>query len=304
MISYINADNEHAILELANSLWIKTEPRVYDSYVDVMQNTYLADFERVNFTDKSDNGAVSKINSWAENKTHGKIPKVLKQKDVDHLTLAVLLNAIYFKGIWLTQFSEEDTHKSTFYSGDQEIEAEFMSMANTLEYVSLDSVEILKMPYKGDRLSMLVVLPSEQDGLESLQESLMLEDLRDWQQSLVVQDVIQVKIPKFEAKTSYDLKPLLKSLGVVDVFEPKLADLTGIAPTPPNAYVSKAFHDAYVKVNEEGTEAAAVTTIVVSDELADSAPPSFIADRPFMFVIQDDASGTILFMGSILDPTK
>ncbi len=153
---------------------------------------------------------------------------------------------------------------------------------------------------------MLVVLPDGRDGMGQLQERISTELIQEWQQHMSEIRMI-VSVPKFEMKTHYDLKPALQSLGMTDAFDKTSADLLGVLGVQPGEeytgnrlYVSKAVHDGYVKVNEEGTEAAAVTSVAM--ELA-SAPPHFLADHPFMFIIQDDESGAVLFMGRVSDPT-
>ncbi len=295
----LNRDDPHATLELANSVWIADWFSPYDSYMDIIRKTYLAKAERVNFL----GDGVGKINAWASEKTHGKIKKVLAPDAVSYLTAMVLANAIYFKGTWVTQFPAEDTRESDFWTNSNSIRTDFMNVRGTFNYAEGDGVQVLKMPYKGDRLSMLVVLPSERDGIKRLQEMLSTKLLQKWQQGMTESEVI-VSIPKFEMKTHYDLEPSLTSLGMTDAFKKKIADLSGIADVSGrNLFVSKAVQDAYVNVNEEGTEAAAVTTIVIGMESMPPPPPKFTADHPFIFIIQDDESGTILFMGRVSDPS-
>jgi len=303
LVSYLNLGDGHSVLEVANSLWIDEGFDIYDSYVDIVRDMYLADAERVDFADTSDRGAVERINGWAGEKTRGKIPEALSQDDVDGGTAAAILNAIYFKGTWVTQFPQEDTSESEFWKNATDgTDADFMNVLGTFGYGVNDGVQVLRMPYQGDRLSMLAVLPSERDGIGQLEENLSADLLREWRDALQETEVA-VSFPKFEARTAYDLIGHLQSLGVVDVFDDGAADLSGIASTLfENLYVEKAVHGAYVQVNEEGTEAAAVTTILVYTDDATSGPPSFVADRPFMFLIQDDESGTVLFMGRVSDP--
>ena len=261
--------------------------------MEIVRGTYTADIETVDFTDNI--VTTDRINGWAAEKTRDKIPKVLEPKDVDGSTLAVILNAIYFKGTWVTQFDPEDTRSRAFDTGNGTVIAEMMHADATFGYAEYDGTQILHMPYVSDRLSMLVALPSGRDGMAALEESLTAEMLEGWQQS-AHDTYITVSIPKFETKTHYDLIPKLKDLGITLIFGG--GDLGGISDT--YMVVAKATQDAYVNVNEEGTEAAAVTALVV----VDSEQSTFIADRPFLFFIQDNESGIILFMGKIVDPTK
>ncbi len=262
LISSINRDDPDATLDMANSLWLADWFVPYESYTDVVRSTYLAEIESVDFLDVGDAGGVPRINAWANEKTHGKIPKVLEFKDVDGTTAAALLNAIYFKGTWKTQFSEENTLESDFWTAPaQRVGADFMNMKGSFDMVQLDSLQVLKLPYKGDRLSMLIVLPSDRDGIQKIEETLSSERIGQWRQGMANTEV-EIKMPKFEMKTHYDLIPHLKNLGVADAFDQINADFSGMQDiSSGNLFVSKAIQDAYVKVNEEGTEAAAVTIV-------------------------------------------
>ena len=271
-----------------------------------MRSVYLADVERVDFEDDSNDGGVWMVNTWASDKTNGRIPEVLKQDDVNEDTALVITNAIYFKGTWVTQFSGDETRESDFWTNSTEsVMADFMSVRAKFDYAKVDGAQVLRMPYEGDRLSMLAILPDGRDGMSGLDSTVSTIQIEQWRQDMRLQEVI-VSVPKFTTKTHYDLMGPLSSLGVSDVFDFGMADLSGIAYVPPdqNLYVFKAIHDAYVDVNEEGTEAAAVTTIVGTlEESLSPRPQWFNADHPFIFIIQDDESGAILFMGRLSDPT-
>ncbi len=299
LMSSINQDDQYATLNVANALWVADSFEPYDKYLSVSRETYLASVEKVIFGGEEP-PAVKIINDWAAENTNDKIPKVISNEAVDDLTAMVITNAIYFKGTWLTQFQEENTEESDFWTSNTDsVRADLMKQEGRFDYMQSDGVKVLKMPYEGDRLSMLVVLPEDRDGIDSLEESLSSEIIKKWQQKLYSEEV-KVVMPKFTTKTSYDLIPLLQSLGMLDVFNPGGADLKNIGSSDANLFVSAASHDAFVDVNEEGTEAAAVTTII---DQTISESPRFIADHPFLFIIQDDESGTILFMGKLSDPT-
>ena len=303
MMAALNTEDPHAILEMANALWLADWFEPYESYLNIARKTYLATAETVDFASKNPPG-VKKVNEWATEKTRGKIQKVLSDRDVNNLTAAVITNAVYFKGTWLVQFPEEDTKKGQFWKGEGDgIDADFMHVTDSFDYVDTGDAQVLRMPYEGDRLSMLAVLPREAGGLEKLE--LSAGKMSEYVGMLESQEVL-VSLPKFETRTNYDLKQDLTAMGMPDVFLENIADLGGLADLallPGNLYVEKATHDAYVKVNEEGTEAAAVTTIVVGIESETPPIPHFNADRPFLFAIYDEQSGLILFMGKISDPT-
>ena len=305
LMSSVNRDDPNATLEMANALWPALWFAPYDSYVDAVRSVYLVDVERVDFADDSDSGGVKRINTWASDKTNGKIPKVIEQSDVDSGTAIVITNSIYFKGTWVTQFSGDETRESDFWMDSTEsVMADFMNVHAKFDYAKVDGAQMLRMPYEGGRLSMLAILPDGRDGMSGLDSTVSAMQIERWRQDMRPQEVI-VSVPKFTTKAHYDLMGPLSSLGVSDVFDPGMADLSGIAYVPPdqNLYVTKAVHDAYVDVNEEGTEAAAVTTVVSVRESLSLPPPRFTADHPFIFIIQDDESGAILFMGRLSDPT-
>ena len=310
LMSSINRDDPDATLEMANALWPAAWFSPYDSYADSIRSVYHADVERVDFLDEGDDGGVKRINAWAAEKTRGKIKEVIVQSAVNAGTAMVITNSLYFKGTWVTQFSEADTAERDFWKSPSEsVMADFMMReGGTFDYASLDGVQLLRMPYEGGRLSMLVILPDDRDGMGSLEEAISAGQIGQWRQEMRPQKV-DVLVPKFTTKTQYGLEKPLSSLGMTDVFDRNLADLSGIADVGPgrNLYVSSAFHDAYVDVNEQGTEAAAVTTMGFTSLSAPypppPPPPRFVADHPFIFIVQDDESGTILFMGRLSDPT-
>lgn len=300
LVSSLNMEDSSATLTLANSLWLADWFEPYGSYVDVIRDVYTADVSSVDFTNKS---TVDTINDWAAEKTRHKIPNVLGPGDVDDETASVLMNAIYFKGSWEYQFESERTIPGDFWTGAENAEVDFMSMMSRFEYARHDDAQVLRMPYDGDRLSMVIMLPSDRDGFGG---NVTAQHLERWTDTMHNREVY-VQIPKFEVRTHYPLKPLLVSMGVVDAFDPASSDLSGMAALSPDQtlYLDDALHDAYVKVNEEGTEAAAVTTITMSmlNESLAPEPETFRADHPFLFLIQDDSSGAILFMGRVTDPS-
>ena len=297
MMAALNAEDPHAVLEMANALWLADWFQPYEQYLDIARNTYLATVETVDFAGEGKPG-VKKVNEWAAEKTRDKITAVLPGGSVDRSTAAVITNAVYFKGTWLVQFPKEDTREGKFWKDEDGIDAEFMHVKNNFGYADTGDAQVLQLPYEGDRLSMLAVLPSETGGLERLEAEMSAKQMSEYIGMLEPQDVV-VSLPKFETKTTYELQKPLIDLGMSDVFTPS-ADLSDLSDND-SLYVNRATHDAYVKVNEAGTEAAAVTVISMSE----SEPPPlpyFNADRPFLFTIYDEQSGLILFMGRISDP--
>ncbi len=301
----LNRDDPYATLKMANALWLSDRIPVYESYQDIARQIYFAGIETVNFDKDGVKETVAKINGWASNNTNDKIKKVISEGDVNKNTVMVINNAIYFKGTWITQFPANDTAESDFWkNGAESVDADFMNVGGeTFDYTHSNGAQVLKMQYEGDRLSMLVILPEGKDAIGALEESLSVDMIQQWRQELRPSEIELVHIPKFSMSTKYDLKGPLKALGITDVFEKSFSNLDGITDMPPRVWVSKATQDAFVNVNEEGTEAAAVTTIIVQSESEPPPKPYFIADHPFLFIIQDDESGAILFMGKLSDPT-
>ena len=254
----------------------------------VVGNAYQADINTVDF---AGNG-IDAINGWAAEKTSGHIPRILEPGMLDASTAAAILNAVYFKGTWAEQFRTEDTYESGFWTGTQTTRADFMRVNGMFNHTRADNIQAVKLPYEGGRLSMLVLLPADRD-IGRVEAALTPELITRLEASMV--DVkLDVILPKFDIRANYNLIPPLERLGVTDLFDPLAADLSGMADG--NLYVDTAIHEAYVVVNEEGTEAAAVTAMV----LTESAPETFVADHPFIFIIQDGE--TILFMGRVSDP--
>ncbi len=301
----LNRDDPYATLKMANALWLSDRIPVYESYQDIARQIYLADIETVNFGKDGVEETATKINNWASNNTNGKIKKVISEGDVDTDTVMVINNAIYFKGTWITQLPANDTAESDFWkNGAESVDADFMNVGGeTFDYAHSNGAQVLKMPYEGDRLSMLVILPEGRDTIGALEESLSVDMIQQWRQELRPSEIVLVHMPKFNMSTNYDLKGPLQALGITDVFEESSSNLDGITDMPPRVWVTKATQDAFVNVNEEGTEAAAVTTIMIGSVSLPPPKPYFIADHPFLFIIQDDESGAILFMGKLSDPT-
>lgn len=299
IMNNINSDDPKYQLSVANALWLAKGFEPFTKYVDTAINFYDSDVSTVDFI--SDDG-VNKINTWVEEKTQEKIKDILKPGSTNELTRLAITNAIYFKGSWATQFNENNTSTDTFWNGEQTSEIQLMHLEHTLfNYTQTDQFQILKMPYEGGKLSMLVLLPNENDGLTSLEKSLSIENLNLWQEQLTTKQV-EVFMPKFKLETTYDLKTSLIEMGMPTPFSERHADFRGIAPI--NLYISQAIHKAFVDVNEEGTEAAAATVIVITAESYRPPPPVFRADHPFVFLIQDDSTGNILFIGRMMNPSE
>ena len=303
-MSSLNPDDPHTILETANSLWSSKEYKLYDEYVNTVRTVYSADVGALDFANDAENSA-ARINEWVKDNTHDKINKIIDKKDITLDLIAVLINAVYFKGMWINQFDPNSTLKETFWLDDgSTIKTDLMHLQSVFGHAEVDNIQVLEMSYEGERLSMLVFLPLDRHGLSQLEGLMSAEKMYGWWQHVQPTEV-KVTLPKFTAETRYNLVDMLSNMGMPLAFDTEGADFSGMADIqtlPGNLYVGRSTHAAFVQVNEEGTEAAAVTAI---DMLADSEPPPvlhFNANHPFIFAITDNESGLILFMGRFMAP--
>ena len=305
--SSINRIDPHVTLVTANALWLDEQFDPYQEYVDIVRNTYHADIDRLDFAYDAENSA-TRINDWASDKTRGKITNVVTKEGLEDDIIAVLNNAVYFKGDWAVQFDPALTHKDSFWiTSNDSVTADFMRLMGNFDYGIFEDTQILRIPYEGDRLSMLVFLPLKLDGIHDLERVVSAQNMDMWRQNMAPREVI-IWLPKFETETNYSLNYYLSNLGMPLAFDRNVANFSGMADLTKvveNIFVNKASQKAYVNVNEKGTEAAAVTTfgVAVTTSLEPTEPPKFIVDHPFVFTIQDDKSGAILFMGRMSDPT-
>ena len=299
VMNSLNPDDSEYQLSVANALWIAEKFEPFTKYVETVTNFYDGEVTTVDFIS---NDGVDQINAWVEDKTQEKIKDILERGSTDEYTRLAITNAIYFKGNWVTQFNESNTRSDTFWNGETTSEIPLMHLEPTyFNYTQTDQLQILKMPYDGNRLSMLVLLPNEKDGLDTLDDSLSIENLNLWREHLTTQQV-EVFMPKFKLETTYDLKSLLIEMGMPIPFSEGMANFGGISSV--SLFISQAIHKAFVDVNEEGTEAAAATVIVITEESYRPPPPVFRADHPFVFLIQDDSTGNILFIGKMINPSE
>lgn len=292
--------NNSSKVALASALWADDGFSLYGSYREAARGTYGAGVVTVDFSDAA--GAAGRINGWASNNTGGLIKKVVGEEDMGDRTAMVIANAIYFKGEWSQPFPLYATREGPFTKADgSAARADFMTVTGRFEHAAYGEYQVLRIPYRDDRLSMLVVLPDDAGGLGGVVGVLSARALAHWLDSMKGRNII-VTIPKFAVDDRRDLVPAMRSMGVTDVFDSRAASLPGIGfhADGGRLYVGTASHAAHISVDEVGTEAAAATGIGVWRE---SLPPSFVADRPFMFLVHDSETGAILFMGSVADPS-
>ncbi len=295
-------------LTTANAIWAQQGFPWRGEFTDLVTKSYGAGFFPVDFAGKPE-PARQRINAWVEKETKEKIKELIPQGVIDPLTRMVLTNAIYFKGNWATQFKKANTKDQPFHlEGGKKAEAPLMHQLGTYGYSEAaigagDRVQILSLPYVGKELSMIAVLPAA-GKLASLEAKLSAENLAKWTAPLR-QQKINVYLPRFQLEMDQpiSLKQPLIAMGMKDAFDDRKADFFGMHSGKEMLLITEVLHKAFVDVNEEGTEAAAATGVVVgvrSD--APASPPVFRADHPFLFFIRDNATGSVLFLGRYTGP--
>lgn len=301
----INANDSGYTLSTANALWVDGSFSLLDEYETLVHDTYLARANNLDFRAAPEE-ARQTINHWVKQKTSGKIVDLIPAGHVDSLTRLVLTNAIYFNGTWMKTFDPSQTRDEDFFTEDgRAVKVPMMRQDDgeaRFYYLETGDLQVLEMPYAGGRLSMMILLPHDQD-IASLERSLSSEDLDRWRDSLEERRV-DVYLPRFKLKANYFLPEILADLGMPTAFS-EMADFTGISPDRP-LFISQVIHQAYVDVNEQGTEAAAATAVEMAESAAGSEEPEipvFRADHPFLILIADDETGCILFLGRVSDPS-
>jgi len=279
-------------MEVANSIWYREGFEVLQSFIDAMLAFFDALVTAVDFTDP---GTVDVINAWVKEKTHDKIDKILNETYAD--MVMVLINAIYFKGTWTYEFDPDDTRDGTFHAPDGDQTVKMMNMHGELSYQENADFQAVDLPYGHELFSMTVFLPKGEKTVDDLIAMLTDENWSAWMGGFEEQE-IDLALPRFELEYEKTLNDVLIALGMQDAFDSMVADFSGIKPDH-DMWISEVKHKTYVKVNEEGTEAAAVTSVTVVDS---AAGPFMYVDRPFLFVIHDKNSKAMMFMGKIVDP--
>uniref|UniRef100_A0A131YWV0 Serpin B n=1 Tax=Rhipicephalus appendiculatus TaxID=34631 RepID=A0A131YWV0_RHIAP len=289
-------------LHIANRMYCEQTFPVLESFLSLLRDSYGATIESVDF--KNDHETVRlQANAWVERETESKIRDLLPRGSVNARTTLILINAIYFKGIWASQLDPDATHPSDFHL-DSKNEKQVDMMFHKDRYCTGRSkelgVEALEIPYRGGKTSMVILLPDEIEGLSKLEKRLTTSKLGNLLENLRGFFDVELYLPKFKLEQTINLKEVLKQMGVKDFFSCD-ADLSAISEKDKLA-ASDVVHKAFVEVNEEGTEAAAATALVMVECCMSSLPPrtyKFIVDRPFMFVIRSRDPDVVLFMGSV-----
>ncbi|MGA2233800.1 MAG: serpin family protein [Tepidisphaeraceae bacterium] len=286
-------------LHVANALWAGTGTNLLPDYLRIVQGNYAARLSVLDFSDSQ--GSAKTINDWVAGKTNDKIQNLIPASALGAMTRLVLTNAIYFKGTWETPFDAKETAEEPWHGAgtDDASAAKMMQRVTEFGFYQDDALSALQMPYAGGDLAMLVLLPKRNDGIGDLEKSLTFAQLSKIVSQVRLRDVI-VSFPKFKVESSFDLNPALAAMGMSTAFS-TAADFSGIDGAH-DLLISDVVHKAYVDVDEQGTEAAAATGIVMSAMAMPGARPVFNADHPFLFFIRNVRDQTILFAGRIEKP--
>ena len=287
------------VMEIANALWLQKGLKLNGEFTSLMTSSYGAGANQVDFQGATE-AARAAINDWVAKATQDKIRDLLVPGVLDAATRLVLTNAIYFKGDWLTRFDRARTAQAPFaVAAGAPVEVPMMALRHEFRFGEEDDVQVLELPYVGDSLSLVVLLPRDRAGLSAFEKSLDSSRLTGLLESLSSRKV-DVYLPRFELEAQFQLAEALSKLGMPLAFGGG-ADFSGITADEA-LFISAVVHKAMVEVNEEGTVAAAATAVVMSKSASREEVPVFRADHPFLFLIRHAPSGCILFLGRMAVP--
>ncbi len=286
-------------LNITNAIWGEQTYTFLPSYLDLLAENYGAGLHLMDFINEPEKSRLE-INQWVSDETKNKINNLLSEGSISSLTRLVLTNAIYFKAKWMSQFEDALTHEGNFTLLDGTIvQVPMMQQTESFGYYSADGYQAITLPYEGNKISMLVLLP---DGgrFKEIEDAISNNQIKEIIANTQYTQV-NLNLPKFKIETSFGLADILGQMGMPDAFSPGVADFSGMDGTK-DLYISAILHKAYIDVDENGTEAAAATAVVVGVTSMPLDPIKVSIDRPFIFFILDNKSGTVLFMGKVINP--
>ncbi|EDO35632.1 predicted protein [Nematostella vectensis] len=301
----LTSDLGYGEIQLVNKIWGHDEFEILEEFLHGTREFYHSEMAQVDFVNKAFD-ARKEVNAWVHQQTKGNIKELIPHGVINSLTRLIIVNAVYFKGVWKKEFGEENTFHAAFFvpeSHESKIEVEMMTrkMKVNFYYDADIKCRVVELPYSGDDTAMVIILPEEPSGIFSLEKSIDVEIMEKWRR-LMINTTVEVSIPKFRLSQKLELRSLLQDLGVSDIFDSRKADLSGISAAK-GLYVSSAIHKAHIEVNERGTVAAATTGVVMAKRSLDMNEV-FYADHPFLFSIHHKPSSAILFLGKVMQPTR
>lgn len=302
LLSEVNKTGTQYLLKTANKLFGEKTCELLESFKDSCRKFYEAELEELDFKGDTEQSR-QHINTWVAKKTEDKIRELLSPGTLNSDTLLVLVNAIYFKGNWEKQFDKEDTREMPFKISKNEekpVQMMFKKFTVNMTYIGEIFTKILLLPYAGNELNMIIMLPDEHVELRTVEKEITYEKFMEWTRlDKMDKEEVEVFLPRFKLEENYDMKEFLCKLGMTDAFDNR-ADFSGIS-SKENLFLSKVVHKSFVEVNEEGTEAAAATAAIMMLRCM-RFTPRFCADHPFLFFIQHVKTNGILFCGRFSSP--
>lgn len=303
LMTQLNKSNDAYDLNSANSIYGAKGFPFLQTFLEDIKEYYQANVESLDF-EHAAGESEKKINSWVENQTNGKIKDLFPEGSLNSSTILVLVNAVYFKGQWDHKFDEKHTTEDKFWLNKNTSKpVQMMKQKNKYNFILLEDVQakMVEIPYKGKELSMFILLPMETDGLKKLEEKLTADKLLEWTSPENMNKIeLYLSLPRFKVQEKYDLQDPLEHMGMLDAFKERKADFSGMSLTE-DLVVSNVLHKSFVEVNEEGTEAAAATGVVVGVTSV-QITEDFYCDRPFLFFIKHNGTSSILFFGRMSSP--
>lgn len=300
LIELLVTVDPNVTMKIANSVWYREGLPVKDDFKERVEEHFRAEISGLDFSDPA---TINIINQWVDENTEGLITEIIDEIPAE--IVMYLINALYFKGDWLNQFDTDDTRPGDFHlESGETVQADMMRQENQFATYASDQVQMIELPYGDSLFTMSVVMPADANMPidRFIDEHITASNLNTWRSNLTVsgRDVI-LQLPKFDVEYELEYNDILKSMGMEIAFSEGLADFSGIAEvSPQRLLIDEVKHKTFIRVDEEGTEAAAVTSVGVG---VTSMPPQMIVNRPFVFIIHERESGANLFMGKVKNPT-
>ncbi len=305
LYNQINNEEKEYELNTANALWAQKEYLFLEEYINTIEKRYGGEITNLDFIRETESSRKT-INEYIEKNTNNRIKNLIPEGALSSLTRMVITNAIYFKGKWKFEFDKKNTKDLDFYvTPDNSVKTKMMFMEpkeTKFNYLETEEVQLIEISYQGGEVSMYVLLPKE--NIESIESDLSSEKLRGYKEEMKEVEIDAVYLPKFEFDTKYFMKETLISMGMNSAFFYGMADFSKMDGTK-ELVIDNVIHQAYVGVDEEGTEAAGATAVIIGvTSIAPKDEKIFMANKPFIFIIQENTTESILFIGRVSDPTK